>query len=157
MNMVRKSIVILLAILPLLLVCCSSTPTAESAPTSISLKAELAGEVWGQKFLVGLSGRSHLKGGMLFDFEETVTVPFGMKDTCIPLSIAFISEDKVILDIQDMEPLSEDISTPAEPYRYALEVNKGYFPENGIDVGDKVEFQEAELPCDVTMVFHKRT
>ena len=90
----------------------------------------------------GLAGRSSVEGGMLFDFAETVTVPFWMKDTFIPLSIAFVSKDRVIVDIQDMEPLSVESCIPAEPYRYALEVNRGYFAENGITIGNKVEFRK---------------
>src|SRR3990172_5329761 len=59
----------------------------------------------------GLSGLSELPmdGGMLFVFPDEGRVPFWMKDTSLPLSIAFIDANGRIVDIQDMEPLSEDI------------------------------------------------
>lgn len=91
---------------------------------------------------------------MLFDFQDTVTVAFQMTETLVPLSIAFISGDGTIMDIQDMEPLSKRLYPPAVPYRSALEVNQGYFRENGITVGDKVEFQPADHPDYVIAVFH---
>lgn len=87
--------------------------------------------------------RTHLDAdaGMLFTFPAEDRAPFWMKNTLIPLSIAFVSSGGVILETQDMQPLSEDLHTPASPYKYALEVNQGYFASNGIAPGDKVEFQ----------------
>jgi hypothetical protein len=81
-------------------------------------------------------------GGMLFVFPGDTEAGFWMKDTLIPLSIAFIAEDGTILDIQEMEPLSEDVHRPPEPYRYALEVNQGWFEEQGFGTGDRVEIPE---------------
>ena len=91
----------------------------------------------------------------MFDFEETVNVAFQMYDTSLPLSIAFISQDQVIVDIQDMEPLSKKAYTPAKPYRYAIEVNQGYFEANDIAVGDRVEFQETDSPDNIMVVFRQ--
>ncbi len=81
-------------------------------------------------------------GGMLFVFPGDTEAGFWMKDTLVPLSIAFIAEDGTILDIQEMEPLSEDVHRPPEPYRYALEVNQGWFEEQGFGTGDRVEIPE---------------
>lgn len=81
-------------------------------------------------------------GGMLFVFPGDTEAGFWMKDTSVPLSIAFIAEDGTILDIQEMEPLSEDVHRPPEPYRYALEVNQGWFEEQGFGTGDRVEIPE---------------
>ena len=82
--------------------------------------------------------------GMLFDFESETKGGFWMKNTTIPLSIAFIANDGVILETQDMEPLSEKLHAPARPYRYALEVNQGWFDRHGLGFGDRVE-----IPADV--------
>ena len=81
-------------------------------------------------------------GGMLFVYVEDTEAGFWMRDTLIPLSIAFIAADGTILDIQDMEPRSEDTHRPLEAYRYALEVNQGWFQRNGFDVGDRVEIPD---------------
>jgi uncharacterized protein len=96
-----------------------------------------------QERAVGLSRRESLQEqvGMLFVWPAEQHGAFWMKDTFIPLSIAFISDDGRIMEIQDMEPLSEELHVPARPYRYALEVNQGFFDRNGIAAGDRVELQ----------------
>jgi len=81
--------------------------------------------------------------GMLFVFGRETKTGFWMKDTKIPLSIAFIASDGLILETQDMEPLSEELHTPARAYRYALEVNQGWFERHGLGLGDRVE-----IPAD---------
>ncbi len=93
----------------------------------------------------GLMGREELAEdrGMLFVFSADTKTGFWMKDTSIPLSIAFIAADGTILNVQEMEPLSEELHRPPEPYRYALEVNQGWFGRNGIGPGDRVEVPEA--------------
>jgi hypothetical protein len=77
--------------------------------------------------------------GMIFVWNEPVTGGFWMKNTYIPLSIAFVSSDLRIIDIQDMEPLSLEPHEPAGPYLYAIEANQGFFERNGIAVGSPVE------------------
>jgi uncharacterized membrane protein (UPF0127 family) len=93
----------------------------------------------------GLMFREELAedGGMLFVFPEDTEAGFWMKDTLIPLSIAFIAADGTILDIQDMEPLSEDTHRPPKPYRYGLEVNQGWFGRYGFGPGDRVEIPDS--------------
>lgn len=92
---------------------------------------------------IGLSRRSSLAadGGMLFVFPSDGLAPFWMKDTWIPLSIAFIASDGAIVDIQDMQPMTEDLHSPPRPYRYALEVNQGFFEKNGVRPDDRVEIR----------------
>lgn len=92
---------------------------------------------------VGLSKRSSLPvdAGMLFVFPSDDQAPFWMKDTWIPLSIAFISAGGRIVDLQDMQSMTEELHRPAQPYRYALEVNQGFFKKNGVNAGDRVELQ----------------
>ncbi len=74
--------------------------------------------------------------GMLFVYEEEEFLTFWMKNTPLPLSIAFIDQKGRIVDIQDMEPFSLRTHTSARPARYALEMNRNWFQKNGINVGD---------------------
>ena len=77
-------------------------------------------------------------GGMLFIFPESRRRNFWMKNTFIPLSIAYMRGDWVILEIYEMEPESLDPVQSRNPARYALEVNRGFFAEHGIEPGARV-------------------
>src|SRR5690242_395058 len=103
------------------------------------MKLELAKTEQEQE--TGLMGRTSLPedGGMLFIFPQKSRTSFWMKDTLIPLSIAWIDENGKILEIQDMEAQSEALHTPAQPYLWALEVPKGYFAKKGIQPGSTVK------------------
>lgn len=92
----------------------------------------------------GLMGRRTLgkDEGMLFVYERDVHHGFWMKDTLIPLSIAFIDRTGRILAILDMEPLTLDIHMPPQPFRYALEMNRGWFATHKVQVGDLVRFSK---------------
>lgn len=94
----------------------------------------------------GLMERTELaeNAGMLFVFDREQPLSFWMKNTLIPLSIAYIDAEGRIVDIQDMQPLDETSHPSAEPAMYALEVNQGFFDEHGVEVRDRVE-----LPPDV--------
>jgi len=76
--------------------------------------------------------------GMLFIYEEEETLSFWMKNTRLPLSIAFIDKKGKIVDIQDMEPFSLQTHVSSSPGKYALETNQGWFIKNGIRVGDPI-------------------
>jgi uncharacterized protein len=76
--------------------------------------------------------------GMLFVFPELGYHSMWMKNTLIPLSVAFIAPDGVILNILDMEPHSLDSHMSAGPALYAIETNVGWFKGKGIKAGDKV-------------------
>jgi uncharacterized membrane protein (UPF0127 family) len=90
---------------------------------------------------VGLMFRESLPedAGMIFVYTEETTLGFYMKNTTVPLSIAFIGRDGVIIDIQDMQPLDETLHYAPAPYFYAVEVNQGWYARNGIGVGDRAE------------------
>ena len=77
-------------------------------------------------------------GGMLFLFPGDRSTGFWMQDTYVPLSIAFIDVQGAIVDVLDMDPLTTTRHTPSAPYRWALEVNQGWFAEQGVGVGDRV-------------------
>ena len=92
----------------------------------------------------GLSGRDELaeNHGMLFVNEEDVTVGYQMKDTLIPLSLAFIAADGVVLGVVDMQPCSTEscpIYEPPRPYRFGLEVNQGGFERWGVESGARLD------------------
>jgi uncharacterized membrane protein (UPF0127 family) len=88
----------------------------------------------------GLMERTELaeNAGMLFVFDREQQLSFWMRNTLIPLSIAYIDAEERIIDIQNMEPLDETGHPSAEPAMYALEVNQGFFDERGVRVGDGV-------------------
>jgi uncharacterized protein len=77
--------------------------------------------------------------GMLFVFPAAMPQNFWMKNTYVPLSIAFIDERGVIVNIADMKPLTTDPHPSAKPAKYALEMNQGWFAKRGIKAGAKVD------------------
>ena len=146
---------------------CGSAPetTASSAPDDsatvalspsgggerVELEVEIADDIF--ESMRGLMYRTELaeNRGMLFVFAEEQQRSFWMKNTFIPLSIAYIDSEGRIVDIQKMEPVNNEQTVPdadlpryvsAEPAMYALEVNQGFYEECGIEVGDT-----AELPA----------
>jgi uncharacterized membrane protein (UPF0127 family) len=94
----------------------------------------------------GLMDRTALgeSRGMLFVYPEERELSLWMKNTLIPLSIAFIDSERRIIDIQAMKPLDDEPPhyVSAEPAQYALEVNQGFFEKSGVKVGDRVELPE---------------
>ncbi len=90
---------------------------------------------------IGLMNRDSLapNAGMLFVFEEAGVHCFWMRNTRIPLSIAFIDDDGAIVNIEDMEPFDESGNhCPAKPVRFALEMAQGWFARRGIDAGARL-------------------
>ena len=80
--------------------------------------------------------------GMLFVFDHPAVLRFWMKNTLIPLSVAFIDSKGRIVDIQSMEPRTETVHSSKKPAQYALEMNQGFFRRHHIEVGDRVELPE---------------
>ena len=93
----------------------------------------------------GLMYREELpeSDGMLFVFEDEEPRAFYMKNTLIPLSIAYIDSSRVIREIYDMEPLDETPIPSRYPAAYALEVNQGAFDRAGVRVGQRIIFSPA--------------
>jgi uncharacterized membrane protein (UPF0127 family) len=77
--------------------------------------------------------------GMLFVFDQPALRCFWMKNTLLPLSIAFIADDGRIVNIADMQPQSEQSHCAREPVRYALEMNQGWFAKRAIQPGFKLK------------------
>lgn len=81
--------------------------------------------------------------GMLFIYSSSVVPKFWMKNTLIPLSVAFIDNKKRIIQIESLTPHSLEKVSPHIPIRFAVEVNKGWFEENGITVNDFFRFEKS--------------
>jgi uncharacterized membrane protein (UPF0127 family) len=94
----------------------------------------------------GLMEVEHLPAeeGMAFVFDEPTSGTFWMKNTLIPLSIAFVGEDGSVVGVLDMEPCEAD-PCPSygidDPYVLAIEANQGWFEDNDIGVGDRAELR----------------
>ena len=103
------------------------------------IRAELANTEEGRR--QGLMFRDRLgdNSGMVFSYPEAGINAMWMKNTRIPLSVAFIDRDGRILNIEDMEPHSEQAHASAGAAAYALEMNRGWFRKRGIKAGDRVE------------------
>ena len=96
---------------------------------------------------VGLMHREELApvDGMAFLWDEPIEGTFWMKDTLIPLSVAFWDEGGRIVAIVDMEPCEADPCPsygPGEPFLGAVELGQGVFEEEGVEVGDRIELHE---------------
>lgn len=86
-----------------------------------------------------LAARAGVERGMLFAFDEEDELSFWMLNTIIPLDIAYISSDGVIVRTYTMAPLETRLYPSGEPAQFALEVKAGLFEQLGIGVGDVVE------------------
>ena len=97
-------------------------------------------------FNLGLMFRESLdtNSGMLFIFEEVAQQSFHMTETRIPLDIAFIREDGTIESIKELEPFDENPVFSEGEVLCALEVNRGWFEENNVEVGDQIDIEEGK-------------
>lgn len=77
--------------------------------------------------------------GMLFVFDDEAIRSFWMKNTYVPLDIAYMDSSMRIVDIQQMEPRTEELYESSDPAMFALEVPLGWFEEHGIREGDQAE------------------
>ena len=122
----------------------SGTVRIGASGGSVEVEVEVADDM--DEMQKGLMGRTALaeEAGMLFVYLEERELSFWMKDTLIPLSIAYMDAEGRIVDIQDMKALDDRPPhyASAELARYALEVNEGFFDERGVEVGDR-----AKLPA----------
>ena len=125
--------------------------SASLVVTTSERPVELAVEVADtpEERATGLMWREDLApyDGMVFSWSEPTESTFWMKNTLIPLSIAFWGEDGRIVEILNMEPCEADSCPSYEAgraYVGAIEVKQGLFDERGIEVGDRVELVSAE-------------
>jgi hypothetical protein len=90
---------------------------------------------------IGLMSRTSLGAdeGMLFVFPDRAVQCFWMRNTLIPLNAAFIADDGRIVNVADMQPLSDDPHCSAQPVRYVLEAAQGWFAQAGAKAGSKIK------------------
>jgi len=115
-------------------------PTMELRIAGHKITAEVAAT--DQTRMVGLMYRKKPLAenhGMLFVFTASAFHSMWMQNTYIPLSVAFIDEAGVVLNIADMAPLTTQAHTAAGFARYALEMNQGWFAARGTRAGAKIE------------------
>jgi hypothetical protein len=115
-----------------------SNPVAELTAGMYRIRAEVVAD-----YATRARGLMHRKSlpsnaGMLFVFDDHAVHCMWMKNTLIPLSVAFIDDRGVIINIADMEPHSEASHCAAQPVKYALEMNGGWFAARGIKPGARL-------------------
>ena len=76
--------------------------------------------------------------GMLFVFEQPGVQCFWMKNTLIPLTAAFVADDGTIVNLADMQPLDESSHCSAQPVRFVLEMNQGWFKSRRMEAGTRL-------------------
>ena len=113
-------------------------PVMELSAGFYRIEAEVAANDRNRQ--VGLMNRQAMPAqhGMLFVFGENNTHCMWMRNTLLPLSVAFLNEEGKIINIEDMQPQTEDNHCAKVPARYALEMNLGWFAQRGIKSGMKL-------------------
>ena len=116
-------------------------PKLPTTPLTIGIhvvQAELA--VTPDQQATGMMFRTRMgtNEGMLFVNDDAGVRCFWMRNTLVPLTIAFIADDGTIVNTADMEPRSEKSHCSAQPVRFALEMNLGWFAKRGIKPGAKI-------------------
>lgn len=116
----------------------NAMPVMELTAGFHRIEAEVAAT--DQNRQVGLMNRKSMpqQRGMLFVFTQNNTHCMWMRNTLLPLSVAFLNEQGVIINIEDMQPQTENNHCAKVPARYALEMNLGWFAQRGIKPGSKV-------------------
>jgi len=116
----------------------AQTPTLSLGAGIHVIRAEVAAD--DETRMRGLMFRKSLEAnqGMLFVFTETSRHCMWMKNTLIPLSVAFIAEDGEIVNIADMKPHDETTHCAARPVPYALEMDRGWFSARGLKSGTRI-------------------
>ena len=111
---------------------------------TLPLEIEIPNNI--RDFNLGLMFRESLdvNSGMLFIFDEVAEQSFHMTETKIPLDIAFIREDGTIESIKELEPFDENPVSSDGEVLCALEVNRGWFAENNVEVGDVIDIEEGK-------------
>jgi uncharacterized membrane protein (UPF0127 family) len=103
-----------------------------------SIRAQLATTPMQRQ--IGLMHRREMPSheGMLFVFDAPSQQCFWMRNTLIPLSIAFLADDGTVVNLADMKPQSDDSHCSARPVRFALEMNQGWFAKRGVKPGMRI-------------------
>lgn len=116
----------------------NAMPVMELTAGFHRIEAEVAAN--DQNRQLGLMNRKSMapQRGMLFVFPQANTHCMWMRNTLLPLSVAFLDEDGVIINIEDMLPQTENNHCARRPARYALEMNLGWFAQRGLKPGARL-------------------
>lgn len=116
----------------------AALPTVTLTINGVDLNTEVAQT--GEQRYMGLSFRKTLapNAGMLFAYPSEQQLTFTMRNTLLPLTIAYLSKDMVINEFHEMPVGPGQLFPSKKPAQFALEVNQGWFEKNGIAVGDRV-------------------
>ena len=111
-----------------------------------NIRAQVAATV--QQRATGLMHRREMPQheGMLFVFEQATVQCFWMKNTLLPLSIAFLADDGTVVNIEEMKPQALDSHCSDKPVRYVLEMNQGWFAKRGVKPGTKLSGELFKAP-----------
>jgi uncharacterized protein len=145
---------IAMRILPFLacLALCPALAVAQQLPrTELSAGMYLIRAEVADNFVTRMQGLMHRPSmganeGMLFVFDEADIQCMWMKNTLIPLSVAYLADDGSIVNVEDMKPQTEDSHCAKKPVRFALEMNKGWFASKGLKPGAKLRGLEKYRP-----------
>jgi uncharacterized membrane protein (UPF0127 family) len=114
-------------------------PTVQLQAGMHNILAEMARTPQQQQIGMMMRTEMAVHEGMLFVFDDVSPRCFWMKNTLLPLSVAFIEDDGTVVNIADMKPRSEASHCSDKPVRFALEMNQGWFSKRGIQPGFKLK------------------
>jgi hypothetical protein len=142
-SMIRKPFVTVLMVLASALAAAQDAPQPKLDTIDITagmhvIKAEVAQTPTQQMIGMMLRKEMGANEGMLFANSDSSARCFWMRNTLIPLSIAFIDDDGTIVNIADMQPQSDASHCSAKPVRFALEMRQGWFAKRGLKAGFKL-------------------
>ena len=135
-----------------LLLLCPVLAVAQQLPrTELTAGVHLIRAEVADNFVTRMQGLMHRTSmgateGMLFIFDEPGVQCMWMKNTLIPLSVAYIADDGSIVNVEEMKPQTEDSHCTKKPVRFALEMNQGWFASKGLRPGAKLRGLEKYKP-----------
>lgn len=114
-------------------------PVKQLSAGIYAIQAEVAATDAARQQGLMMRTRMGASEGMVFDFGAPAGVCMWMKNTLIPLSVAFIDKEGAIVNIEDMQPETTNSHCAKKAVRYALEMNQGWFKQKNIKPGSKIE------------------
>jgi len=123
--------------------------TAQDAPQRLQNRTTLGAGMYNMQVEVAMTPQEHAIGlmhrtsmganeGMLFVFDRPGVQCFWMKNTLIPLAVAFLADDGTVVNLDEMKPQTLDSHCSTQPVRYVLEMNTGWFKKKGVKPGQKL-------------------
>ena len=127
----------------------AASVSAQDAPQRLQNRTTLGAGMYNMQVEVALTPQEHAIGlmhrtsmgandGMLFVFDRPGVQCFWMKNTLIPLAVAFVADDGTVVNLDEMKPQTLDSHCSTQPVRYVLEMNAGWFKKKGVKPGQKL-------------------